>query len=127
MGEHFETVVWRSGKVDTNGDLVTDEALEQMAASLQQPPGVGVSSNFDFRRVVGHVNRAWVDGHDLYVDTTFDDLHIAELLLQGKAAIRPGFAIEKMRWDDGHELVVIEQVGQVHISVLTNPMPLPGE
>lgn len=125
MHENFDALVWRAEQADIHGDIFTVDALRQMADGL--PPGTVVSDNFDIRRkTVGHVVRAWIDGHDLYVTATFDDEHLFELIRQNEAAIRPGFSVEAMHKDEAGD-TVIDKIGVSHVAVVPNPIPLPGE
>jgi hypothetical protein len=124
MGENIDALVWRSEQVDVRGEIVTAEALMDMVDALWT--GSIITRDFNFRRPVGQIDQAWIDDHDLYVQAYFDDVDLVELLRQGKLAIRPGFEVEKMHLDEaGHR--VLDELGEVHVAVLSDPMPLPGD
>ena len=126
MSEDFDVLVWRANQVDAHGSVLTTKALEEMAARLR--PGGRVSFNFDFRKIVGRVKRAWVADNDLYVCATVDDPEVIELLHTNKATVRPGFASEETYWDTAGGFSVINGISMSFVSVTPNPiMPLPGD
>lgn len=126
MGENIDALVWRAEQADTHGNMFTAEALKQMAEAEGMRPGSDISSNFDFRKKVGYIVQAWIDGHDLYVTACFDDAHLVELLRQNELAIRPGFSIKAAHLDDAGRQV-IDEVDTAYVAVVSDPMLLPGE
>ena len=123
MGENYKALVWRAGQVDMNGDMLTADALKQMAAQMR--PGSDIFLSFDFRLAIGHVSQAWVEDDALYMHATFDDPVFTEALSSGQMSIRPGFSIEAKHAEYGHRMV--DEVGTTHLALTPNPMPLPGD
>ncbi len=123
MGENFDLLVWRAGKVDRDGYILTAKALKELADGLI--PGVEISCNFDFHTVVGHIVQPWIDGDDLYVTVTISDPEAIKALHEGGTALRPGFQIERQRYR-AHETIV-EGISMSYVSLMSTPLPLPGD
>lgn len=126
MGENIDVLVWRAEEVDAHGDLLTPQALQQMANSII--PGTEISLNFDIRNMVGRVFAVWIDGKDLYVTVRVDDPGVVDAIKNGRAAVRPGFEIRESHTDNvAANKRVIDHIGQAHVSVTTTPMRPPGD
>lgn len=125
MSEEFAGVVWRAGMPDAHGDQFTTKALEEMAKQMHVAQRV--TFNFDFRRIIGRVKRAWVTNDSLYMRVSIDDPEAMELLRTDKAVMRPGFGVTASHVDTGG-VHVIDSIGDAFVSVTPNPiMPLPGD
>lgn len=123
MGENFDLLVWRAGRVDRDGYIFTTEALKGLADGLI--PGAEISFNFDFRMVVGYIVQPWIDGDDLYVTVVIIDPKIIKALREGKVVLRPGYHIARRSYRAYR--TIVEEVGAAYVSMMVSPIPLPGE
>ena len=124
MSENIDVIVWRANQADMSGDVFTPEALKQMADGLI--PGALIMLNYEMGKIVGTIVQAYIDGDDLRTIVQVDEPLIAKGLHDETLAIRPGFQITASS-QPSRDCRVIEKIGVVHISVLSSPMPLPGD
>ena len=123
MSENIDVIVWRANQADANGDVCTAEALKQMADGLI--PGASTPLNYG-AAVCGLLVQAYIDGDDLRAIIQVDEPRIAKGLHDETLAVRPGFQIEACATAPCG-CRVIEKIGAVYISILSSPMPLPGD
>lgn len=124
MSENIEVLIWRSDQIDEHGDLVTPQALQDMADRLT--PGLAIPLNFDFRDIVGHIVKARVNGKELWATICICDPSVLDAIKNDHAAIRPSFGITASHTDNGAAKRVIDHIDEVHAVVTSTPMNLPG-
>ena len=124
MSENIDVIIWRANQADVNGDVFTPEALKQMAVGLI--PGSSTPLNYGAGEVGGFIVQAYIDGDDLRAIVQVDEPIIAKGLRDEILAVRPGFSIEACSTAPCG-CRVIEKIGVAHISVVSSPMPLPGD
>ncbi len=123
--QNLDVLVWRAEEIDGHGDLLTPQALQDMADRLI--PGTAIPLNFDLRNPVGYLVAVWIDGKDLMATVRVTDLGIVAAIKNGRAAVRPGFELAEQHTDNGPSKRVIDHVTAAHLSVTLTPMHLPGE
>ena len=124
-------IVWRAGLPDVDGVVITPEALHEAYIDLKtrvgrQVGGVPVSFNFDDRKRVGQVIEVQWDGENLIARDIIDMKEIIGPDLWEQCSLRPGFVVEEeevQKRNDG--IRVFKKISALHISLTTNPMPLP--
>lgn len=125
MSENIDVLVWRAEEIDEHGDLLTPQALQDMADHLV--PGTAIPLNFDLRNPVGYIVAVWIDGKDLMATVRVTDPGIIDAITNGRAAVRPGFEIAEMHGANDSSKRVIDHITAAHMSVCLQPMHLPGE
>ena len=125
MGENIDVLVWRAEEIDAHGDMLSPQALQDMADRLI--PGTAIPFNFDLRNPVGYIVAVWIKGKDLMATVRVTDPGIADAINSGRASVRPGFEIAELHTDNGSSKRVIDHITAAHMSVCAQPMHLPGE
>lgn len=125
MAENFDLLVWRANVADAHGDIVTAKALQEMADAL--PFGMGVPLNFDIRQIVGKVVAPWIKDDELYVNVSISDPDVIAAIKSNRVALRPMFRVDASHVDDDEAIWYVDSIRAAHVSITTDPMPLPGD
>ncbi len=122
--QEVEVLVWRANQTDLHGDLMTSEALRDMADSLTE--GMKISLNWDFTNMIGHVVQTRIEGDDLYVTAEIDASCVRKVMRDGKLTMRPGFEMTSW-WKDEQDNCIVDACEQAFVSIVPKPLPIPGE
>lgn len=123
--KNFDSVVWRAKQADVNGDVLTPEALKQLADKMLL--GSPITFDYQFDKEIGRVVQKHIVGNNLHATVQIDDSVILEGLRDGRFAVRPGFQIEGALPSPLCSCRVIHSISAAHFTVLSSPMPLPGQ